>query len=229
MVSIDEIYGKQAEAYEAMVSKQPDISRIIREIRPYDGLDVLDLGAGSGRISMLLASDVRSLICTDISEPMLHILDEKLSEAYDFRNWTTVVADHRSLPVDSSSVDLIVSGWSISYLANSGEENGRENLRLVMAELRRVLRPGGTMIILETMGTGTETPNPPHFLTDYYAGLEQEYGFSHRWIRTDYVFESVEEAQRSTGFFFGQALTDNIIANQWSTVPECAGIWWKHF
>ncbi|MGG3279907.1 methyltransferase domain-containing protein [Paenibacillus solani] len=228
-MSIDEIYDRQAKAYEAMVSKQPDLSDIIHGIRSYEGLDVLDLGAGSGRISLLLAPDVKSLICTDISEPMLHILDEKLSEAYDSRNWTTVVADHRSLPVDSSSVDLVVSGWSISYLANSGEADCHENLRLVMAELRRVLRPGGTMIILETMGTGTEKPNPPHFLTDYYAGLEQEYGFNYRWIRTDYVFDLVEEAQRSTGFFFGQELTDKIRANQWSTVPECAGIWWKHF
>lgn len=104
-----------------------------------------------------------------------------------------MVADHRNLPVDSSSVDLIVSGWSISYLANSGAEDCHENLRLVMAELWRVFRSGGTMIILETMGTGTETPNPPHFLTDYYAGLEQqEYGFSYRWIRTDYVFDSLK-------------------------------------
>ena len=45
---------------------------------------------------MLLAGDVRSLICTDIAQPMLDILDSKLSEAYDFRNWTTVVADHRT-------------------------------------------------------------------------------------------------------------------------------------
>ncbi|MGG4103096.1 class I SAM-dependent methyltransferase [Paenibacillus lautus] len=227
-MSIDEIYDQQAKAYEAMVSRQPDLSDIIQGIRPYKGLDVLDLGAGSGRLSTLLAGDVRSLMCTDISQPMLNILDEKLFEAYDSHNWTTVVADHRNLPVDSSSVDLIVSGWSISYLTNSGEEDCHENLRLVMAELQRVLRPGGTIFIMETMGTGTETPNPPNFLTDYYARLEQEYGFSHQWIRTDYVFDTVEEALQNTGFFFGEELTNKIQANQWSTVPECAGIWWKH-
>ncbi|MGG4345842.1 class I SAM-dependent methyltransferase [Paenibacillus lautus] len=227
-MAIEEIYGKQAEAYESMVSRQPDLSEILHGIRPYEGLDVLDLGAGSGRLSMLLAGDVRSLICTDIAQPMLDILNDKLSEASDSRNWTTVVADHRSLPIDSSSVDLIVSGWSISYLADSSHDDWRENLELVMTELQRVLRPGGTILILETMGTGTETPNPPDFLTGYYAQLEHRYGFSHQWIRTDYVFDTVEEAQRNTEFFFGQELTDKIIANQWSTVPECAGIWWKY-
>jgi ubiquinone/menaquinone biosynthesis C-methylase UbiE len=227
-VSIDEIYDKQAQAYEAMVSRQPDLSELIHRVRPYEGLDVLDLGAGSGRLSMLLAADARSLICTDISQPMLDILDAKCSEAFDSRNWTTMVADHRNLPVASSSVDLIVSGWSISYLADSSHGEWRENLELVMSELHRVLRPGGTILILETMGTGTETPNPPDFLTGYYAQLEQQYGFSHQWIRTDYVFDTVEEALLHTGFFFGEELTDKIIANQWSTVPECAGVWWKH-
>ncbi|MEC0201905.1 class I SAM-dependent methyltransferase [Paenibacillus lautus] len=228
-MSTNGIYDKQAEAYEAMISKQPDLAEVIYEKRPYEGLDVLDLGAGSGRLSMVLARDARSLICTDIAQPMLDILDDKLSELYDSRNWTTVVADHRSLPVDSSSVDLIVSGWSISYLADSSHKEWRENLELVMAELQRVLRPGGTILILETMGTGTETPNPPDFLTGYYAQLEHQYGFSHQWIRTDYVFDTVEEALQNTGFFFGEELTDKIHANQWSTVPECAGIWWKHF
>ncbi|AYB43251.1 class I SAM-dependent methyltransferase [Paenibacillus lautus] len=227
-MSIDEIYDKQAQAYEAMVSRQPDLSELIHRVKPYEGLDVLDLGAGSGRLTMLLAADARSLICTDISQPMLDILDDKCSEALDSRNWTTMVADHRNLPVASSSVDLIVSGWSISYLADSSHEEWRENLELVMAELHRVLRPGGTILILETMGTGTETPNPPDFLTGYYAQLEQQYGFSHQWIRTDYVFDTVEEALLNTGFFFGEELTDKIIANQWSTVPECAGVWWKH-
>lgn len=227
-MSMDEIYDKQAQAYEAMVSRQPDLSELIHRVKPYEGLDVLDLGAGSGRLSILLAADARSLICTDISQPMLDILDDKCSEALDSRNWTTMVADHRNLPVASSSVDLIVSGWSISYLADSSHEEWRENLELVMSELHRVLRPGGTILILETMGTGTETPNPPDFLTGYYAQLEQQYGFSHQWIRTDYVFDTVEEALLHTGFFFGEELTDKIIANQWSTVPECAGVWWKH-
>ncbi|WP_456287899.1 class I SAM-dependent methyltransferase [Paenibacillus sp. AK002] len=227
-MSIDEIYDKQAQAYEAMVSRQPDLTELIHRVKPYEGLDVLDLGAGSGRLSMLLAADARSLICTDISQPMLDILDDKCSEALDSHNWTTMVADHRNLPVASSSVDLIVSGWSISYLADSSHEEWRENLELVMSELHRVLRPGGTILILETMGTGTETPNPPDFLTGYYAQLEQQYGFSHQWIRTDYVFDTVEEALLHTGFFFGEELTDKIIANQWSTVPECAGVWWKH-
>ncbi|OOC61962.1 hypothetical protein [Paenibacillus ihbetae] len=54
------------------------------------------------------------------------------------------------------------------------------------------------------------------------------HGFRHKWIRMDYTFSQVEEARRCTEFFFGEELGQKILDNRWSTVPECAGIWWKH-
>ncbi len=223
----DAIYLNKAEAYEYMISKQPDLSNVINEIRPIRNLDVLDLGAGSGRLSSFIAKEAESLICTDLSPSMLDILDKKLADQGSPRIWTTAVADHRSLPIPDASIDVALSGWSICYLANSDNDNWIDDLELVMTELHRVLRRNGTIIILETMGTGTQTPDPPSFLTPYYSLLTEKYGFNHRWIRTDYVFSSVEEACLHTEFFFGEALAKKIAANQWAIVPECAGIWWK--
>lgn len=228
MATHEQIYKNQSDIYELMISKQPELSEVIREIRPFQDLAVLDLGAGTGRLSSVLAKDASSLICTDNSASMLELLDQKLIEQGLERNWTTIVADHRELPLADSSIDLAVSGWSIGYLTNTGNDNWAENLEAVMSELHRVLKPNGTMIIFETMGTGTETPNPPGFLTSYYTALEEEYGFQHKWIRMDYTFSQVEEARRCTEFFFGEELGQKILDNQWSTVPECAGIWWKH-
>lgn len=228
MTSHDEIYFTQADAYEAMVSRQPDLAEIVKEIRPFRDLDVLDLGAGSGRIASFIAPEAKSLICTDASRPMLNMLDHKLMKRDLPRNWTIVEADHRNLPIPDSSVDLAISGWSICYLASSNNREWEDNLALIVAELRRVLKPNGTIIIFETMGTGTETPNPPPFLTSYYSHLENEYGFEHKWIRTDYQFETVAEAIENTEFFFGEEMATQIANNQWTTVPECAGVWWKH-
>ncbi|MGZ9583756.1 class I SAM-dependent methyltransferase [Paenibacillus marinisediminis] len=228
MATHEQIYQNQTDTYEFMISKQPELSGVIKDICPFQGLDILDLGAGSGRLSSVLAEDAKSLICTDISSSMLELLEHKLIEQRNVRNWTTVVADHRKLPIADGSVDLVVSGWSISYLANTGNENWEDNLKLIISELYRVLRPNGTIIIFETMGTGTETPNPPEFLTKYYKALEEDYDFHQKWIRLDYRFTDVEEAKKCTEFFFGEELTKKIVDNQWSTVPECAGIWWKH-
>jgi hypothetical protein len=93
--------------------------------------------------------------------------------------------------------------------------------------MRRVLRPGGTAIILETLGTGRETPHPPsEALAAYYAMLETDYGFASTWIRTDYRFESQAEAEELTGFFFGAASATTTTEEGYAIVPECTGIWW---
>ena len=224
----ERIYREFASGYDDMIGRQPDLASFIRDIRPWGGLDVLDLGAGSGRLSSFLAAEAGSLICTDRSGEMLDLLDRKLSGYYSTRNWRTVTADHRSLPIADSSIDLIVAGWTIGYLANSDEPEWAYNLERIMGELTRVLKPGGSIIILETLGTGCETPQAPAFLTGYYSLLEQKYGFSHRWTRTDYSFASVGEAKARTEFFFGEGLASLIEEKQWHIVPECAGIWWKH-
>jgi ubiquinone/menaquinone biosynthesis C-methylase UbiE len=97
-----------------------------------------------------------------------------------------------------------------------------------LAEVRRVLRRGGTAVIIETLGTGRETPQPPSpALAEYYAWLEGEHGFSATWIRTDYRFASLEEAARLTGFFFGVGFAAQVVENRWVDVPECTGIWWR--
>jgi len=228
MPTHEEIYNVQSCSYEDMISRQPDLSECINEIRKVKGLDVLDLGAGSGRLSSFIATESNSLICTDISKSMLDLLDKKLHSNNLCANWTTLVADHRQLPIKDSSIDLVVSGWSICYLTNTNNNDWKENLELIMNELKRVLKSSGTIIIIETLGTGTEVPNPPSYLTEYYSLLETEYGFSHSWLRTDYQFSSISEAKNHTEFFFGSELARKIDENQWTTVPECAGIWWKH-
>lgn len=228
MSTHERIYLDQGTAYDEMVSRQPDISPYLRDILPWQGLDVLDLGAGSGRLSSFLAAEADSLICTDNSAAMLELLDRKLCSLYASRNWRTIEADHRSLPIADATVDLIVAGWTIGYLANSDVTDWQSNLERIMGELARVLKPGGTIIIVETLGTGAERPNAPDFLAGYYTLLEKRYGFAHRWIRTDYEFASVSEAKASTEFFFGKDLANLIDEKQWRVVPECAGIWWKH-
>lgn len=200
MATHEQIYLNQADAYEFMISKQPDLSEFIGEIRPLHGLDILDLGAGSGRLSVFLAKEAKSLVCTDISSSMLALLNNKLMGQGIPRNWKTVIADHKQLPISDEAFDLVVSGWSISYLTNSGNKNWEENLEIIISEMNRVLKPAGTIVIIETLGTGTESPNPPEFLTDYYKALKEKYGFNKKWIRTDYKFNSVEEARETLLF-----------------------------
>jgi hypothetical protein len=94
--------------------------------------------------------------------------------------------------------------------------------------MKRMLRPGGTAVILETLGTGQEAPRPPtEGLAAYYAFLEDEHDFSSTWLRTDYRFNSLEEAEQLVRFFFGPELASRIVQEELLILPECTGIWWR--
>ena len=97
-----------------------------------------------------------------------------------------------------------------------------------LAELERALRPGGTLVVIETLGTGRTEPAPPTpELAEYFAWLEGEQGMRRVAIRTDYRFADVEAAARATGFFFGAEFAARVRREGWARVPECTGLWWR--
>jgi ubiquinone/menaquinone biosynthesis C-methylase UbiE len=222
----DEIYANQAEQYDLLISKQPDVGELLQQIISFQGKDVVELGAGTGRLTTGLARHAKSVIALDAFASMLEVNAKKL-KAGGLRNWSVATADHRSLPVKENAADVVVAGWSICYLASSNHPDWQDNLALIMQEITRILRPGGTVIILETMGTGTERPQPPEFLTAYYRALEEQYHFQYQWHRVDYTFDDLQQAEELTRFFFGEALAERVLAEQLVRLPECMGLWWK--
>jgi ubiquinone/menaquinone biosynthesis C-methylase UbiE len=224
-----EIYANHADQYEAMVAREDyegNILKALQNIRPLQGTDVVEFGAGTGRLTLLLAPLVKSIAAFDGSQAMLDVAIGKLQKG-GFSNWRAEVADNRALPVADDSADIAVEGWSFGHFQGWYPDSWREEAGKALAEMQRILRPGGTAILLETMGTGRETPQPPHAgLADFYAWLEGEHGFSSTWIRTDYQFESLKEAVELAGFFFGEELAGTIAAKNWVILPECTGVWW---
>ena len=223
-----QIYQTDGARYEALISRedyQGNIPRTVDEIIDVDGLDVLDLGAGTGRLTLLLAPRARSIHAFDASAEMLRVCRERLI-ASGLSNWQVDVADHRQLPVEDYSADLVVSGWSVSYLAVWSQENGQAELDKWLNEMKRVLREDGTIILFESLGTGNEEPVRLEHVESTYQWLDAN-GFASKWIRTDYKFESLEEAQELSRFFFGDELGDKVEQNQWVILPECTGVWWR--
>ncbi len=219
------IYQSQAAQYDLMVSREDhegNLLTALQAICPLGGLDVVELGAGTGRLTAQLAPLARLIRSFDISEHMLGVLHEKLPGV------TAVAADNRALPLADHVADVAISGWSIAHSVGWYPETWRAETGRAIAEMQRVLRPGGTAIILETLGTGNETPAPPtEGLAQFYRMLENEYGFTATALRTDYRFESPAEGQALLRFFFGDALADRIVAEQLTILPECTGIWWR--
>lgn len=222
------IYQSEGDRYEALISRedyQGNISRAIDEIIRVDALDVLDLGAGTGRLTLLLAPRANSIRAFDTSAEMLRVCRERLT-ASGLSNWQVDVADHRRLPVPNHSADLVVSGWSVSYLAVWNQEQRTSELDIWLDEMKRVLREDGMIILLESLGTGNEEPIHLEHVESTYQWLDVN-GFQNKWIRTDYQFQSVEEAADLAGFFFGSDMAVRIREKQSTILPECTGVWWK--
>ena len=143
-VAVD--WNDRVEHWEA-VAASPAFTRFAAEVltlaapRPSDR--VVDLGAGTGLLTLALAPYVEHVLAIDSSEEMLIRLQaNRLQRECD--NVSTQVADLRALPLGDESVSLAVSNYAFHHLDDSGKE-------LALAEARRVLVPGGRLVICDMM------------------------------------------------------------------------------
>ncbi len=229
MTDFHTIYREHAREYEAMVSVEDEagnVPALIQDICPPDGKAVLDIGAGTGRLTMLVAPSASHVIAVDRSAAMLEITGERAAQA-GFSHVETIECDHRVLPLLDESVDLALAGWTFGH-STTWDHDWKTEIGRSLDEAFRVLKPGAPLIIFETLGTGSEMPAPPNeTLAAFYAWLVGDLGFEHRWIRTDYRFDSPEQGADLTRFFFGDELADRILAERMAVLPECTGCWWK--
>jgi ubiquinone/menaquinone biosynthesis C-methylase UbiE len=100
---------------------------------------VLELGAGAGLHTRVLLQTGAQVTASDISPNSLGLLKQQFKNVPG--NLNTEVADMESLPFDDSSFDVITSAGSLSY----GDPI------LVETEIRRVLRPGGMLICVDSL------------------------------------------------------------------------------
>lgn len=117
----------------------------VRDILRRPDARVMDLACGTGDLLVALERDAkRGLVGSDFCHPMLAGAKSKLARLG--LKSTLVEADALALPLPDASLDLITIAFGFRNLANYAAG---------LREMRRVLRPGGAVAILEF----TQPPN----------------------------------------------------------------------
>ena len=225
-----DIYRNRAEQFERLVARedrQGNLFAALNDIHPLRGAKVLEFGAGTGRVTRLLAVAVERVFAFDIEAAML---DRALSamRASGMSNWHLALGDNGRMPVAPACADLAIEGWSFAHIIGWHPQDWRARTDMMLAEMERALKPGGTAVLIETMSTGRRQPQAPSAsLRKLYDHWQEEHGFAYRWIRTDYQFASPQEADELMRFFFGDDLANDCLDGKRVIVPECTGLWWK--
>jgi SAM-dependent methyltransferase len=117
-----------------------------------DGAVVLDLGAGTGKLTRVLAERYARVIAVEPLDELRAILAERVSEA------DVLAGIAEEIPLADGEVDGVFAGQAFHWFANDA----------AVREIARVLRPGGALALLWNDAVGP-SPLPPA----YRARLEE--------------------------------------------------------
>jgi ubiquinone/menaquinone biosynthesis C-methylase UbiE len=108
-----------------------------RFVEPRRGERALDAGTGTGAVAFALAPLVREVVGVDL---VPELLAEARNRAAPFPNVDFVEGDITSLSFEPASFDLVGTVSTIHHI---------QRPELVVAELARVTRPGGTIFVAD--------------------------------------------------------------------------------
>ncbi|MFH1473836.1 MAG: arsenite methyltransferase [Candidatus Aenigmatarchaeota archaeon] len=145
---------------------------------------VLDLGSGAGLDCFIAAKKVGSsgrIIGIDMTEKMIE-MSRRNAEKYGFKNVEFRLGEIENLPIDDSSVDVIISNCVINLSPDKSK---------VFKEAFRVLRKGGKLFVSDIVlleALKEEQKNDIDLLTSCVAGA---------LMRDDYI-KKIKEAGFNT-------------------------------
>jgi cytosine/adenosine deaminase-related metal-dependent hydrolase/SAM-dependent methyltransferase len=124
---------------------------------PMAGLDVVDIGCGTGRwLEVLKGTGARSLLGVDLSPEMLSHARTKLGDSARF-----VCADYTNAPIAIGSADVVFCNFVLSYIDNPGQ---------FLKFVSKILRPGG-LLFLSDVHPGTSA------VLNWRRGVRVQNGF----------------------------------------------------
>ena len=120
----------------------PKIKYFVDLMNIKQGIRILDLGCGRGDLAMEAARRDANVIGIDYSKDAIEITNEMVRKPGNrkLKNVKFLQMDAKRLEFHSNSFDLVISIDVFEHLY-------KEELEIVMKEIKRVLKPGGKLIV----------------------------------------------------------------------------------
>jgi SAM-dependent methyltransferase len=140
-------WSGRAESWEHQVTSSPAFSKIqkaaLDAASPLLEDQAVDLGAGTGFLTLALATRVAGVLAIDLAEPMLDALEQEATKR-GLANIETLVADLATVDLPPHRADLVVSSYALHHLTDADKS-------ALIARTYRWLRPGGRIVIADMM------------------------------------------------------------------------------
>jgi ubiquinone/menaquinone biosynthesis C-methylase UbiE len=147
MLTLERKWDKRVEQWHSHVTSAVAFEQLLKDMlqvaapRPTDAC--VDLGAGTGFVTMALAPLTSSVLAVDISSAMAAALAARAKQD-GLGNVSTQVADLREFDLPPSSNDLVVSSYALHHLVDADK-------RALVTRSAQWLRPGGRLVIGDMM------------------------------------------------------------------------------
>ncbi len=117
-------------------------NKVVQIVAEKNPENILDIATGTGDLAInLTRTKATQIIGLDISEGMLEVGRKKILKKQLHKTIDMVVGDSENLPFDADTFDAITVAFGVRNF---------ENLEVGLAEILRVLKPGGIFVVLET-------------------------------------------------------------------------------
>jgi ubiquinone/menaquinone biosynthesis C-methylase UbiE len=150
---VQQQFGIHAAAYATseVHAKGASLARVVELVAPKPHWRALDLATGAGHMALAFAPHVAHVIATDITPEML-AETAKLAASKGLANVETKLADAEALPFPDATFDLVTCRIAPHHFAN---------VPRFVAEVARVLKPGGTFALVDNIAPSDDT-TPGH-------------------------------------------------------------------
>ena len=140
---------------------------ILFELLPIKKDDsVLDLGAGTGYISLSIAEQVKTVVAFDYDEDILNYL-ETVAKERNIANIETVAGDFKDIPLEDHSIDTAIASIALHEV---------QPLVTALKEIHRILNNKGLFLCIEL--EKTETSAGPRVSSEDMEAEILDAGFS---------------------------------------------------